>query len=419
MSKRLFAEVDSNNSPENATSVSQILKHAENLLKTVKALNEELQKFHGTSDINDEIVSVLKRHNDEILPTAQLLAQDEASALGQDNPRPQKARKLEDGGDSRSSLGARALPIPNHVSLTRWTPDDIPSSGLPPLPPVLDPVLEQAALTHSGMTSDPTKMSYERLEWIGDAYIYLMSTSFIFQTFPNLHVGRCSQLRERLVRNETLLNYTIQYGIDKRTKFPPEFGPLGKPGATRASEVARKKALGDVFESYVAATILADPGSLPRVSSWLKSLWSTELADEIRAEFRGKSSSKHDRSNKKQDTDSDKKATRQDLPYKVILRNAIVVNGIKLSYNDVGELKKDKHLGLPLYTIGVFLDGWGESNLQLGLGSALSKKEAGDNAARAALENKKLIKRLQKKKEEFMKSKILAESTQQEYDNWS
>lgn len=79
MSKRLFAEVDSNNSPGNATSVSQILNHAKNLLKTVKALNEELQKFHDTSDINDEIVSVLKRHNNEILPTAQLLAQDEVS----------------------------------------------------------------------------------------------------------------------------------------------------------------------------------------------------------------------------------------------------------------------------------------------------------------------------------------------------
>ncbi|KAI0850096.1 ribonuclease III [Daldinia vernicosa] len=419
MSKRSFAEVGSISSPQNPTSVSQILKHAENLLKTVKALNEELQNFRDTSDINDEIISVLKRHNKEILPTAQLLAQDETSALSQDNPRPQKAQKLEDGRDSRSSLGAGALPIPNHISLTRWTPDDIPSSGLPPLPPVLDPDLEQAALTHSGMVSDPTKMSYERLEWIGDAYIYLISTSFIFQTFPNLPVGRCSQLRERLIRNENLLNYTIQYGIDKRTNFPVEFGPLEKPRATRASEVVRKKALGDIFESYVAATILADPESLPRVSSWLKALWSTELADEIRAEFRGKSSSKHDCSNEKQDTDSDKKSTKQNLPYKVILSNTIVVKGIRLSYNDVGESKKDKHLGLPLYTVGVFLSGWGESNLQLGVGSALSKKEAGNNAARAALENKKLIKRLQQKKEEFLKSRSLAESNQQEYDNWS
>ncbi|KAI1480517.1 ribonuclease III [Daldinia eschscholtzii] len=415
MSKRLFANVESNSSSQNATSVSQILKHAEDLLKTAKALNEELQQFRDAPSINDAITSVLKRHNKEILPAAQQLAQDE------DSPRPFKARKLGDGKDPRALLKVEAVPIPNPVSLTRWTPDDIPSSGLPPLPPIMNPAFEQAALTHSGLAADPN-MSYERLEWIGDAYIYLMSTAFIFQTFPKLSVGRCAQLRERLVRNENLLNYTLKYGIDTRAVFPPEFGaPTKSESRQWASEAARKKALGDLFESYVAAAILADPGNLERISSWMKSLWGAELADEIRAEFRSKPGSKEGDYNGKGDTDSEKKGVKQDLPPKVLLNTAIVVNGVKLSYNDVGEPKRDKHLGLPLHTVGVFLNGWGETNLQLGVGSALSKKEAGNNAARAALENKKLIESFRRKKQEYLTARATssAEPGQQEYDNWS
>ncbi|KAI1472036.1 ribonuclease III [Daldinia caldariorum] len=422
MSKRLFANVESNDSSQNATSISEILKHAEDLLKSAKALNEELQQFRDVPSTNDAIASVLKCHNKKILPVAQLLEQDEKNALGQDSPRPSKARKLGDEKDSKTSLEVEKIPMPNPVSLTRWTPDDIPSSGLPPLPAIVNPAFERAALTHQGMATDQN-MSYERLEWVGDAYLYLMSTAFIFQTFPNLSVGRCAQLRERLVRNETLLNYTIKYGIDKRAVFPAEFGAPQKPEARQgASEAARKKALGDLFESYVAAIILADSDNLSRVSSWMKSLWSTELAHEIQAEFRSKLSSRQGDLNGKVDKDGDNRSAKQDLPPKVLLNTAIVVSGVKLSYNDVGEPKKDKHLGLPLHTVGVFLNGWGESNLQLGIGSALSKKEAGNNAARAALDNKKLIERFRQKKQEYLiaREKSLAEpGAQQEYDNWS
>ncbi|KAI1411773.1 ribonuclease III [Hypoxylon sp. FL1857] len=414
MSKRPFLEFIS----KDATSVSQILDHAEGLLEAAKALKKELETFRDTPELNDQIISVLKRHNKKILPAAELLTQDETSAIGQYESGSQKIQKL---SDSKSSGDAPpALLIPPPVSLTKWTPDDIPSSGLPPLPPVLDPVLEQAALTHSGMTTKPTDMSYERLEWIGDAYLYLISTSFIYQTFTNLGAGRCSQLRERLIRNETLSNYTVQYGINKRTRFPAEFDLHGRIGGSQASQNAKKKVLGDVFESYVAAAILGDPEGLGRVSPWLKSLWSITLAQEIRAESRAQPSLLHDYSNKDGNGDNNQKPAKQDLNPKVLLSQVIGAKGVKISYNDVGEPKKDKHTGkLPWYTVGVFFDGFGERNLQLGLGSAFSKKEAGANAARAALENKSLIKRLQKKKEESLKSAQLAESAQQEYDNWS
>ncbi|KAI1104426.1 ribonuclease III [Jackrogersella minutella] len=415
MSKRLYTEFTS----KDATSVSQILEHAEDLLRAAKALKKELDTFRDAPELNDQIISVLQRHNKKILSSTQLLAQHETAIAGQHEHGSHKVQKLD--GDGRSSRNVpTALVIPSLVALTRWTPDDIPSSGLPPLPPVLDPTLEQAALTHAGMTTKPTDMSYERLEWIGDAYLYLMSTSFIYQTFPNLSPGRCSQLRERLIKNGTLSNYTIQYEINKRTRFPAEFDLRGRIGGSAASQNAKKKVLGDVFESYVAAAILGNTEGLSRVSSWIKSLWSTTIANEIREQYRVQASLTYNDPNKDGNDDNSQKVTKQDLNPKVLLSQAVGAKGVKILYKDVGEPKMDKNSGkLPWYTVGAFFDGFGERNLQLGLGSALSKKEAGANAARAALENKNLIKRLQKKKEESIESAKLAESAQQEYDNWS
>ncbi|KAI1381434.1 ribonuclease III [Hypoxylon crocopeplum] len=414
MSKRSYTEFTS----KDTTSVSIILEHAEDLLRAAKALKQELETYRDAPAVNDQVISVLERHSKKILLTVQLLTQDEASATRQHEPGCRKIQRL-DGDHENTENALAALSIPPPVYLTRWTPQDIPSSGLPPLPPVLDPVLEQASLTHSGMTTSPKDMSYERLEWIGDAYLYLMSTSFIYQTFPNLSAGRCSQLRERLIKNETLSNYTMQYGINKRTRFPAEFDLHGRIGGSQASQVAKKKVLGDVFESYVAAAILGDPEGLLRVLPWVKSLWSTTLAHEIRNEFKAQSNLVHNDTSKGENNGDNQKTIKQDLNPKVLLSQAVGAKGVKISYSDVGEPKKDKHTGLPWFTVAAFFNGFGEKNVQLGVGSAISKKEAGANAARSALKNKELIKRLQKKKEDAQKAAELAESAQQEYDNWS
>ncbi|OTB05334.1 hypothetical protein M426DRAFT_319882 [Hypoxylon sp. CI-4A] len=413
MSKRSFSEYTSKDAP----SVPQILGHVDNLLRAAEALKKELQNLHDSPELSDQVISVLKRHNQKVLPAVQQLNQDESLIINQHEPESHKIRKL-DGDSKNAADSSSGLIIPPPVALTRWTPDDIPKSGLPPLPPVQDPVLEQAALTHSGMTTSPTDMSYERLEWIGDAYLYLISTSFIYQTFPNLSAGRCSQLRERLVKNETLSSYTIQYKINKRTRFPAEFDLLGRIGGSQASQNAKKKVLGDIFESYVAAAILGSPNGLPQVASWLKSLWSTTLANEIRGEFKAQSNFAQNYSKNGGNAD-EQKVPKQNLNPKVQLSQVIGAKGVRISYNDVGEPKKDKHSGNPWYTVGVYLDGLSEKNLQLGTGGALSKKEAGANAARSALENKSLMKRLQQKKEELLRSTQLAESAQEEYDNWA
>lgn len=272
-----------------------------------------------------------------------------------------------------TSIGAVPLLTPN--SLTPWTVDDI-STSLPPLPPVLDPILEAASFTHPGQAKRPTDMNYERLEWIGDSYLYVISCGLIYATFPTLTPGKCSQIRELLVKNTTLCDYSLRYGFDKRANFPAEFGLGGRPGGTRVNEKERMKVLADILEAYVAAVVLSDPADgVSRATAWLKALWAGTIAKQIR-----------------EAPTLTKKAA--ELPPKNQLANLILAKGVRLRYEDApgGPSKKvSKDTRAPLYTVHVYLDGWGETGKLLGWGTAPHKGEAGSKAAQCAMDNKKLI----------------------------
>lgn len=393
MSKRSFTEF----SAQDSDSVSQILEHADELLKVAQALKYDLDAFRTNPGRGSNVLSVLKRHNQRIQATTRLLGQAELELSDQWTVPSRKARRL--GNSQDLPILPTGLPIPPPATLTRWTPQDIPPGGLPPLPPVLDPVLEQAALTHSGKVARPTDMNYERLEWIGDAYLYLISSAFIFQTFPNLATGRSAQLREKLVKNETLSTYTTEYGLNMRARFPAEFDLQGRVGGSQASREKRKKVLGDIFEAYVAAAILGDPDGLPRVVTWLKALWAGPLSKEIRNEYKSQATGVP-HAVKNGDSNDAGNANR-DLNPKVVLAKAIGGKDVRIVYENLGEPKKAKDSGLPMYTVGVFLNGWGETHLQLGYGSGLSKKEAGAKAAQRALDNKKLIKKFETRRRDF------------------
>ena len=288
--------------------------------------------------------------------------------------------------------------VPAWTGFTKWTSESIARTR-PPLPAVLDPSLETAALTHSGMRKNLSDPSYERLEWIGDVYLELISSELIAQTFPTLDPGRCSHYREMLVRNSTLGQFSVHYGLDRRADFPAEFGLGGRPNGTKVSDKQRAKALGDIFEAYVGAVVRSDPANgLARAAEWLKALWGPVLERHIR------------------DEESGARVADRAIAPKTQLEQLIGGTGIKIEYRDMPSSgKKDRDTKQELFSVGCYLHGWGEAGLQLGYGSALGKKEAGQKAAVQAMENKKLIKKFADKKKALVAAKAaLAEQEKEQ-----
>lgn len=285
-------------------------------------------------------------------------------------------------------------------SITPWKSSIIPLT-LPPLPEVLDPTLETSAFVHASCGSGrPTDLSYERLEWVGDAYVYLISTLLISQTFPFLTPGKSSQMRERLVKNITLADFSRQYGFEQRLQLPDQLRE------TMTKEHDRMKIMGDVFEAYVAAVVLSDPvDGLTRVAEWLKDIWGMTIAKEILHEERSgmRLDSPLWRLRGKAEPVQQIIAPSHAMPLnaKDQLQKLIVSRGVKLEYKDAALEQKDPRNKLPMFTVGVYLHGWGEKDKLLGSGRANGKKDAGMKAAEMAMANKKLMKAYTEKKRIF------------------
>ncbi|KAJ1324980.1 ribonuclease III [Microdochium nivale] len=400
MSKRPHAELNGSSVcvSEALAHVNEIIRAAENLKRELEILRDTRSADHVLSNSNalTESSTTLQQHSNKILESATRLSHEVISDAFQPGQSSRKSQKL--GASAAPGLIPTELPIPSPVSLTAWSLQDIPPDGsLPPLPTVANHQLSKASLTHSGKTAKSTDLGYEKLEWIGDAYIYLMSSAFIYQTFPLLSAGRSAQLREKIVKNDTLRGYTLSYKLDRQASFPPEFDLHGRGGGTAASNKLKNKVLGDIFESYFAAIILGNPNGLEVATAFIKKLWGVTLSYEIREECNAQEV------HRKQTGSEAATITRQEQNFKVELAKAIGGPSINIEYKQIGE-KKSKDTGAPLYTMGVFLSGWGESGLQMGYGSALSKKHAGQKAAAAALENKKLMERLVAVKSDFLRA---------------
>lgn len=237
-------------------------------------------------------------------------------------------------------------------------------STLPPLPPILDKALESIAFTHPGSlscdTASKVNISYDRLEFLGDAYIELMATRLIFPRFPRLAAGRLSQQREMLVKNETLAEYALAYGFDEKAKLPGTYNTPGKD-----SRKLWLKTLGDIFEAFVAAVIISDPEQgFQVVEAWLAALWESKLGSQNR-----------------EDTET------VDVKAKMHLAAKVMGKGIKLNYRDEAPPVEIRQEGKLIFQVGVYLTGWGWEDQHLGSGKGLNKQEAGQKAAADAMVN--------------------------------
>lgn len=221
--------------------------------------------------------------------------------------------------------------------------------------------------------------NYDRLEFLGDAYIEIISSRLIWSLYKDhgFSAARMSQVRESLVKNETLSEYSLGYGFDRRLNI--------SEGSHAQKSTGKIKINGDVFEAYVAAIVLSDPkNGFETAEDWLTKLWepklktvSTELPDE-----------------------NSKGELHKKIGYK----------GVVISYLDERDAHIDKKRGIETYLQGAYLTGWGYERKRLGSGHGQSKKAAGMAAAKNALQNTKMMEELMTKKAEARTLKLAEEA---------
>ncbi|KAJ5478559.1 hypothetical protein N7530_004068 [Penicillium desertorum] len=233
----------------------------------------------------------------------------------------------------------------------------------PKLPPIMDDELELAVFTHPALSNN-NNTTYDRLEILGDAYIELIATKLVWERFPDLPAGRISQIREILVKNETLSGFAERFGLDRRVSVPPNYNTPSKRWT---------KTKGDVFEAYVAAVILSNPVSGYELAEhWLSGLWVPILKNlgHQKGELRSKEA----------------------------LAKKIMGKNVKLEYIEERPSIQQKG-GTQTFFVALFLTGWGWDKRFLGSGQGLSKAAAGDEAAKNALLNTPLILEIMSAKE--------------------
>lgn len=233
------------------------------------------------------------------------------------------------------------------------------SESLPTLPPI-STEMWKTVFTHQSALSNKDNMSqlasYERLEFLGDAYIEVMASRLIWNKFKNLPAGRLSQIRELLVKNETLGDIATKYGLDTKITTAPDVRNRPKQWT---------KVKGDLIEAYVAAIVLPDEvmggAGFVAAERWLHQLWLPKLE--------GISEEKMPSGNAKD-----------------ALSRKVVSRGVTLEYLEERPMEQLRE-GQQTYFVGAFLTGWGYQKQLLGSGKALNKTGAGNLAADDALQN--------------------------------
>lgn len=78
--------------------------------------------------------------------------------------------------------------------------------------------LLEIALTHSSYSNEHGGVNYERLEFLGDAVLQLITSEYFYNTLNNSEEGELSKIRASFVCEEALAQYSKDVGIDKYIK---------------------------------------------------------------------------------------------------------------------------------------------------------------------------------------------------------
>ena len=199
--------------------------------------------------------------------------------------------------------------------------------------------LYQRALTHTSFANENDVESYERLEYLGDAVLELIISEYLYKN-TEYEEGKMTKYRSHYVCENALYEYSLRLHLN-------EYIRLGK-GELESGGKFRKAIVADIFESFIGAMFL-DKG-LEEVKSFIyKHVIPLIESKEV-------------------DFFSD---------YKSVLQELVQTDRRTLHYEVVSEEGPAHN---KLFTVEAKID-----NIVYGKGTAHSKKEAEQEAAKDAL----------------------------------
>lgn len=205
--------------------------------------------------------------------------------------------------------------------------------------------LLRTALTHSSFVNEHRSDEYqdnERLEFLGDAVLQLAMSEFIYKNFANYTEGEMTKLRAQHVCEPALVTYANRLNLGKYLR-------LGKGEETSGGR-SRPAILADAFEAVLGAIFL-DQG-YQAVYKFLDQVVFPYLKDGNFVNV---------------------------IDYKSKLQELVQADNNRSIRYEIVDAIGPAHQRT--FVSEVYMD-----NIKMGVGSGHSKKEAEQNAAKAALE---------------------------------
>ena len=133
-----------------------------------------------------------------------------------------------------------------------------------------DAILLRRALTHSSLSGgeNPVK-DLERLEFLGDRVLGLLTAELLWRTYPDYDEGDMAPRLNALVRKETCAKAALHFGMDKYI--------LMSEWEESAGGRKKKAILGDVMEALLGALYI--DGGLAAARGVYDQYWKPNLED--------------------------------------------------------------------------------------------------------------------------------------------
>ena len=215
-----------------------------------------------------------------------------------------------------------------------------------------DKKLLETALTHSSYAREKNSAEYnERMEFLGDAMLDAIAGEELYRMFPGREEGFLSRTRASLVCEKFLFEVAMQRGIGEHLKL--------SAGEEKSGGRARPSILADAVEALIGAVFL--DGGYEAARDVVLGL----LADGLQEVREGRAVTKD---------------------YKTALQELLQAEGLSagdIQYVDAGQSGPDHD---KVFTVKLIVAG-----SQAAEGEGKSKKQAQQNAARAALSRRQNV----------------------------